>query len=44
MGGKVIIVKFGNERMKREVMENKNKLRGTDIFIENDLTRKDRKI
>lgn len=42
MGGKVIIVKFGNERMKREVMKNKNKLKGTDIFIESDLTRKGR--
>lgn len=42
--GKVIVVKLESEEMKREVMINKCKLRGSNIFIENDLTWEDRKI
>lgn len=38
ISGKVIIVKTGNEEMKKEMMLNKNKLKGEKIFIENDLS------
>lgn len=38
LSGKVIIAKLGSEEVKREVMRNKNKLNGGNIYIENDLT------
>lgn len=44
LSGKVIIAKLGSEDVKREVMKNKNKLKGGNIYIENDLTWDERKI
>lgn len=44
MSGPVVIIKVGNEDMKREVMRNKNKLRGGKIFLENDLSFEERRI
>lgn len=41
--GTVIIVKLDSEETKREVMRNKNKLKGETIYIENDLTWEERK-
>lgn len=38
LNGKVIIARLGKEEEKKEVMKNKNKLKGGNIFIENDLT------
>lgn len=43
MGGPVVTIKVGNEEMKKEVMKNKNKLRGGKIFFENDLSFEERK-
>ncbi|XP_058807253.1 uncharacterized protein LOC131673345 [Phymastichus coffea] len=44
-GGKerVIIVKLENENVKKNIMRNKSKLKGTTIYIENDLTYEERK-
>jgi len=39
-----MIAKLGNAEEKREVMVNKYKLKGEDIFIENDLTWEERKV
>lgn len=36
--GKVIVVRLENEKKKKAVIENKSKLKGAIIFIENDLT------
>lgn len=41
--GTVIIVKLDREETKREVMKNKNKLKGGTVFIENDLTWEERR-
>lgn len=38
------VAKIENEEMKKEIMWNKNKLRGLDIYIENDLSWEDRKV
>ncbi|KYN09162.1 hypothetical protein ALC57_18744 [Trachymyrmex cornetzi] len=43
MSGPVAIISVGNEDMKREVMKNKNKLRGGKIFFENDLSFEERR-
>lgn len=40
--GKVVIVRLENEVKKMAVMENKNKLKGGIIFIENDFTWEER--
>lgn len=40
----VIIVTLENDSIKREVMLNKSKLKGEQIFIENDLTWEERQI
>lgn len=40
----VIIVKLDRKETKREIMRNKNKLKGETIYIENDLTWEERKI
>lgn len=40
--GKVIIVKLSSEEKKKEIMINKNKLKGRSIFIEHDLNWEDR--
>lgn len=42
--GTVTIVKLDREETKREIMRNKNKLKGETIYIENDLTWEERKI
>lgn len=42
--GTVIIVKLDRKETKREIMRNKNKLKGETIYIENDLTWEKRKI
>lgn len=44
LSGKVLVVVLESEEMKRKVMSNKNKLKGGNIFIENDLTWEERKI
>lgn len=44
LSGKVIIARLGKEEEKKEVMKNKNKLKGGNIFIENDLTWEERKL
>lgn len=44
LSGKVIILRLGKEEEKKEVMKNKNKLKGGNIFIENDLTWEERKL
>lgn len=41
--GSVIVIKLSNREKKIEIMKNKNKLSGTKIYIENDLTYEDRK-
>jgi len=41
--GKVLVAKLKDWQMKRKVMENKSKLKGGRIFIENDLTWQERK-
>ncbi|KYN28174.1 hypothetical protein ALC57_02420, partial [Trachymyrmex cornetzi] len=43
MSGPVVIIKVGNEEMKREVMRNKNKLRGGKVFLKNDLSFEERR-
>ena len=43
ISGLVVIIKVDNEKMKREVMKNKNKLRRGKIFFENDLNFDERK-
>lgn len=40
---RVLIVKLENEKIKKEIMINKSKLKGENIFIENDLSWDDRK-
>lgn len=42
--GAMIIVKVGSEGEKRKVMENKWKLRGEEIWIDNDLTWEERRV
>lgn len=42
--GRVLIVKLGREEEKRRIMENKYKLRGERIFIEQDMIWEDRVI
>lgn len=44
ISGPVIVVKVENEEKKREIMLNKNKLKGTTFYIENDLSWEERKI
>ncbi|XP_020289886.1 uncharacterized protein LOC109857707, partial [Pseudomyrmex gracilis] len=44
VSNQVIIVGLDSEEEKKEVMRNKNKLKGENIFIENDLTWEERKI
>lgn len=44
VSGEVIVIKLENKVMKREVMKNKNKLKGGNIFIENYLSLEDTKI
>lgn len=44
VSGTVIVVKLENEDKKKEIMSNKNKLKGERIFIENDLSWEERKI
>ncbi|KYM84360.1 hypothetical protein ALC53_05453 [Atta colombica] len=44
MSGPVVIIKVDNEKMKREMIKNKNKLRGGKIFFENDLNFDERKM
>ena len=44
MSKPVVIVKVDNEEMKKEVMRNKNKLRGGKIFFENDLSFEEKKM
>lgn len=41
--GPVLVAKLGNEEMKKEVMRNKNRLKGGKIFIENDRNWEERK-
>lgn len=43
-GRSTITVKFGNWENKQEVLKNKNKLKGEKIFIDHDLTIKERNI
>lgn len=38
MSGRVIIAKLGSAEEKNKIMRRKNRLKGGDIFIENDLT------
>lgn len=40
--GKVLIVKLGGEEEKSKIMENKHKLRGERLFIEQDMIWEDR--
>lgn len=40
---KVLIAKLGKEEEKKEIMIRKNKLKGSKIYIENDLTWDERK-
>lgn len=42
--GPVIVAKIENEEKKKEVMRNKNKLKGDSIFIENDLSWEERRL
>lgn len=42
--GDVIVAKVENKEKKREIMINKNRLRKDKVFIENDLTWKERKL
>lgn len=42
--GFVIVAKIENEEKKKEVMRNKNKLKGDNIFIENDLSWEERRL
>lgn len=44
LSGKVIIAKLGDEETKKKVMKNKNKLKGSNIFIENNLTWEERNV
>lgn len=41
--GTVVIVKLGSAEQKQEIMKNKSRLKGTNIFIDNDLSFEDRK-
>lgn len=43
VSGTVIVAKVESEEKKREIMVNKNKLKGENIFIENELTWEERK-
>lgn len=43
-GKQVIVVKMENRNEKMAVMRNKNRLKGTKIYIENDLTLKEKHI
>jgi len=40
----VIIVKMESEEEKKEIMKRKNKLKGDNLFIENDLSFEERKV
>lgn len=40
--GRVVIAKLGSDEDKRAVMENKSKLKETNVYIDNDLSREDR--
>lgn len=42
--GKVIVIMLGNEKVKRVIMENNRKLKGKDIYIENDLSWEERRV
>lgn len=42
--GPVMVAKIDGEEKKREIMKNKNKLKGGKIFIENDLSWEERKL
>lgn len=44
LSGKVIMINSKNNNMKKEVMKNKNKLKGESIFVEHDLMWHKRKI
>jgi len=44
ISGKVIIMKLRSEEEKKEVISNKSRLKGDQIFVENDLSWKERKI
>lgn len=44
VSGTVLVVKIESEDRKKEIMSNKNKLKGERIFIENDLSWEERKI
>jgi len=41
--GAVVVVRLGDENMKKEIMKNKCKLKGGRVFIENDLSWEERK-
>lgn len=40
----VLVVKMENEHMKKKVMRNKSKLKGRNIFTENNLSWEERKV
>lgn len=40
----VLVARIGNEIQKKDIMRNKNKLKGERIFIENDFCWEDRKV
>lgn len=40
----MVLVELGNYQKKQDIMKNKSRLRGTEIYIENDLTLEERKI
>jgi len=42
--GAVVVVRLENEEEKREVMQNKFRLKGENIFIENDLSWEERNV
>lgn len=43
ISNRVIIVQLENKEVKKEVMKNKNRLKGEKIFIEHDLTLEERR-
>jgi len=44
VSGTVVVVRLEDEETKREVMRNKSKLKGENIFIENDLSWEERNV
>lgn len=44
MSGNVVVARLNEAGEKAEIMKNKSKLRGSDVYIENDLSFEDRKI